>query len=189
MRGVPTRLRRYGCRPAPADPAAQVRADAHAARRELVEALLKAAARSDPLDYPAAGAAVRRLADEAAAAGGRGAGEAWAVKWAAAIREGLGRTRGPAGVFQESKADVLAAMLALVEAEIDLARRRRAGPAALVPWYKNRVEILGDLEKLTEAAVRAGAATRAEYLARKAARLDADAELAALEAAVKQSGK
>ncbi|MBN9519154.1 hypothetical protein J0H58_11645 [bacterium] len=170
------------------DPA-RLREEAHAARREQVELLLQDAARGWCHNLPAAAAAVRRLADEAAERGGPAAGAVWAEKWAAALRADLDRIKAAHTLGGGIKGHLLGVQEARVDAEIDLARRRGAGLVTLVPLYRERVELLTEVEKLTELVVERGGGTRADALSRKVARLDAAAELAAAEAAAKKGGR
>jgi hypothetical protein len=171
----------------PADPAGQPRIESIEALRKRVELLLKAVAKGETDAYETAGAAVRRLADREAAGGNPAAGRAWCEKWVAALSvyeaHVLSFTHGTGPPVWLWVRD------ALIEAKIDLASRQGAPPPARVKLYKEWVELLTGREKAAEESFAKGVCTRSDYLSRKAARLRAEAELAALEATIKKGGK
>ncbi len=185
--------------PRPAPPGAEIRrlqAEALAARREQVELLLKAVRKRECRDFEGAAAVVRRLADAEAAADDPAAGVAWCEKWASALRgheEWVRGVMGPSG--DNWMPEYMAARAARVEAEVELLRRREAAglgppadPAGRLTLHRERVKLLSLRMKLLGGLTDPDA-TYGEYLALKAARLDAEVELARLEAGEKTGGK
>ncbi|AWM39508.1 hypothetical protein GobsT_21570 [Gemmata obscuriglobus] len=166
------------------------RAAARAARQEHVELLLRQAPTGE-CDFVAAAAAVRRLADEAVAAGDHAAAVRWHEQWVAAVRKfdtkanaALAMGTGSVGLVAHR------AKAARIEAEVDLIRRRGGGSASLIELLKERVALCAESEKLAAKVMAvSGHGLKGDYLEAKVARLDAEAELASAEADAKKGGK